>query len=179
MTDCPICLDVLEFNNNCVTTECGHCFHAKCLMNNISHNGFACPCCRAAMAETKEDENEDDDQWSDVEEDGDDEYALRGFRFLFENVAGEAHDLEDIQDEDEDEHDDEETATDEDETKPTLEFVTQKLIAQGVTVEQLIAAMLANHENFEESDVCIDADNKLYGKLNAIFTNYARANAIL
>jgi uncharacterized iron-regulated protein len=87
--------------------------------------------------------------------------------------------LEDIQDEDEDEHDDEETATDEDETKPTLEFVTQKLIAQGVTVEQLIAAMLANHENFEESDVCIDADNKLYGKLNAIFTNYARANAIL
>jgi hypothetical protein len=47
--ECPICFDTIGFQNN-VTTECGHKFHASCLMKNVSVNGFGCPCCRAVMA---------------------------------------------------------------------------------------------------------------------------------
>lgn len=50
--DCPICMDCIETTTkNCVTTNCGHCFHTNCLMQNVAHNGFACPYCRAVMAE--------------------------------------------------------------------------------------------------------------------------------
>ena len=49
---CSICMDTIATTNNNVTTECGHCFHTKCLMQNVAHNGFACPCCRTAMANT-------------------------------------------------------------------------------------------------------------------------------
>jgi Ring finger domain len=47
--ECPICFDTIGVQNN-VTTECGHKFHASCLMKNVSVNGFGCPCCRAVMA---------------------------------------------------------------------------------------------------------------------------------
>ena len=52
--DCPICLDCIETSKNCVTTECGHCFHTSCLMTSVAHNGFGCPYCRAKMAEEPE-----------------------------------------------------------------------------------------------------------------------------
>jgi hypothetical protein len=49
--DCPICMEQIEsFTKNCVTTECGHCFHTSCLMTSVAHNGFGCPYCRTAMA---------------------------------------------------------------------------------------------------------------------------------
>jgi len=50
--ECPICFDTIGVQNN-VTTECGHKFHASCLMKNVSVNGFGCPCCRAVMATKK------------------------------------------------------------------------------------------------------------------------------
>ena len=57
--ECPICMDQIEEGKNRITTECGHCFHASCLMTNVAHNGFGCPYCRTAMAEEVEDEEED------------------------------------------------------------------------------------------------------------------------
>jgi len=50
--DCPICMDSIKTtSNNCVTTECGHRFHTKCLLQSVAHNGFGCPCCRTGMVE--------------------------------------------------------------------------------------------------------------------------------
>lgn len=54
--ECPICYDEIETTKNCITTECGHKFHAKCLMKNARINGFSCPSCRAQMVEVESEE---------------------------------------------------------------------------------------------------------------------------
>lgn len=54
--ECPICYDEIETTKNCITTECGHKFHAKCLMKNAHINGFSCPSCRAQMVEVESEE---------------------------------------------------------------------------------------------------------------------------
>ena len=60
--ECPICMDCITANINCVTTECGHNFHASCLLQNVAHNGYGCPCCRGKLADEQEDEDEEDDE---------------------------------------------------------------------------------------------------------------------
>lgn len=97
MKECPICMDDICLNVNCVTTECGHQFHTSCLMQNVAHNGFGCPYCRNKLAEDIEEEedsddetdfDEDEDDYEEDEEDeeepvGDNEMALHGMRQLF------------------------------------------------------------------------------------------------
>ena len=109
--ECPICMEIIDTNKNCVTTECGHCFHTNCLMTSVAHNGFGCPYCRTAMAQSvnnEEDEEEEEDE--DYEEDDEEEYeivgedifnehSLRGFRFFMNNIHGESHDQQDITEE--------------------------------------------------------------------------------
>ena len=51
--DCPICLTTINGDNNKVITDCGHTFHCICLMQNVSVNGFACPCCRCDIKDNK------------------------------------------------------------------------------------------------------------------------------
>ena len=68
--ECPICYDEIDVLKNCVTTECGHQFHCKCLMQNSATNGFSCPMCRSVMATEPElseaDEyEEDEDEYED------------------------------------------------------------------------------------------------------------------
>ena len=52
--DCPICLTVVNGDTNKVITDCGHTFHCTCLMQNVSANGFACPCCRCDIKDKKQ-----------------------------------------------------------------------------------------------------------------------------
>ena len=59
IVECPICYDEIDQLKNCVTTECGHQFHCKCLMQNSATNGFSCPMCRSIMAEESESDDED------------------------------------------------------------------------------------------------------------------------
>jgi len=107
--ECPICMDDICLNVNCVTTECGHQFHTSCLMQNVAHNGFGCPYCRNTLAEYVKDE-EDSDYESDFDEDdeeeeeedeeeeeeeepvGDNEMALHGMRQLFRRVNNDIED---------------------------------------------------------------------------------------
>ena len=44
--ECSICLENIDGVSNKVVTDCGHTFHCKCLMTNVSFNGFGCPFCR-------------------------------------------------------------------------------------------------------------------------------------
>ena len=79
--ECPICMDPIEGAKNSITTECGHAFHATCLMTSVAHNGFGCPYCRTAMAEVPEEEeteysDEDDDDFNAPEVDGKLDFAL-------------------------------------------------------------------------------------------------------
>jgi hypothetical protein len=104
MDECPICMDTIDPYKNRVTTECGHTFHCSCLMTNVSHNGFACPYCRTAMAEEVEeihgynddystsswyygdDDDSVDDSSVSVAGPGLEAHVLRGMRWFFQRV---------------------------------------------------------------------------------------------
>lgn len=112
--DCPICFESIDNNVGCATTECGHKFHLKCLMNNVAHNGFNCPYCRSEMADNlpKDDDcsnyegfsdddsfidDEDEERYNDQRQFSDD--ALRAFRFMVSSLNQETPDDADIQEE--------------------------------------------------------------------------------
>lgn len=93
--DCPICFELINPSVNCVTTECGHHFHANCLLKSISMNNHGCPMCRAQMVESStenEEDLEDADSFMDSENTDDfrndeevvEDYRFRGFRWLFQ-----------------------------------------------------------------------------------------------
>jgi len=174
--ECPICMDSIDIKKNCVTTECGHCFHASCLMTSVAHNGFGCPYCRTAMAEVPNEED-NEDNYIDDEDDEDEmfsDYSLRGFRFFFNNLNGEENDNEDNLEEDEDNEDGEnyEDEDDDEPPKPSLEFITQRLLEQGITMEKLIKSCLLNHEEYEEEENFEMADREIFGKLRTIISNF-------
>lgn len=187
--DCPICMDEVDFTKNCVTTECGHTFHARCLMTSVAHNGFACPYCRTAMAEEVAEEEDDEDYEDDatVEEIYSDD-ALRGFRFFMNNVNGVQHDVEDVEEEEDVEeaemgprrrsygdvrfNDNGEMSWEEEEENPPAEFIAQKLTDQGVTVEQLVKALMADHEEYQDDEDIERINDELFGKLRIIISNY-------
>lgn len=82
--ECPICYDTIEQTRNCITTECGHQFHAACLMKNACINGFSCPSCRTQMVVEDVTESESDtdhiyfgDMWDDELMRRDDELMRR------------------------------------------------------------------------------------------------------
>ena len=170
--ECPICMDDI-LNTNCVTTECGHTFHASCLMRSVAHQGFGCPYCRSVMAEMPEDDEDDDEvEYEDEDDRNPDDYALRGLRFLTNNLEGEEHDHEDVLEEQED-MEQEEDQEEEPIVKPTPAFIAQKLMEQGVTMEQLVKAMLKDHDEYErEEEECLRADDDLFGRLRIIISNY-------
>jgi len=173
--ECPICLDCIDVLKNCVTTECGHCFHASCLMRSVAHNGFGCPYCRTAMAEeVAEEDDEEDTVWSEVsgeEEELFQDFALRGFRFFMNNVEGAEHEEEDIAVEEEAIR----TAVQEEilPAKPTAAFITQKLVEQGITMEHLLKVLLRDHDEYDSHDEEFEQiDDDVFAKLRIIISNY-------
>ena len=183
--ECPICMDDIEINRNCVTTECGHCFHASCLMTSVAHNGFGCPYCRTAMAEAPEEDEETEYETDDEEEDEvdplEDNDMLRGFRFFFNNVNGDAHDEDDV--EEEVANEEAERAYQEqqvDIVKPSAAFITEKLVEQGVTMEQLIKALLKDHEEYDaEEEEALRLDDEIFGKMRIIISNFTPEQAVV
>lgn len=172
--DCPICMDCIEISKNCVTTECGHCFHASCLMTSVAHNGFGCPYCRAKMAEEPEEDEETvySDEEEEYEEEMFDDYALRGFRFFFDNLDGTPHSEEDIVEEEEGDQEEEEEE-EQDASVPTTDFVAQKLREQGVTFEQMVNMICKlDHQEFGEDEQAERFSNELFGKIRVILSNY-------
>ena len=173
--DCPICMDCIEFTKNCVTTECGHSFHASCLMTSVAHNGFGCPYCRTAMAEQPSDDESTIETDDSFEEEAFDEYALRGFRFFFNNLNGDNHDAEDIEEEDADEEL-QNSGDDTDEPPvyvPTTDFVAEKLREQGITFENLVD-MLCNleHEEYNGDENAERFYDDIFGRIRIIVSNY-------
>ena len=131
MDTCSICLDDLTGLSNRLTTDCGHCFHTNCFLQNVSHNGFACPNCRNQLIEEPECDDDDEESYYDEEEDaeeaeyeeyeeaeieaeeGDDynteNYILRGSRWLFRRVEDDDDEYEDDEEDDDDEYDEDTT----------------------------------------------------------------------
>jgi len=163
---CPICMDdILSITNN-VKTECGHEFHTNCLMQNVAHNGFGCPCCRAKMAEEVDDEDDEDDEFEDEDLYNTETYTLNTMRWMFQRENGEEVDDEDDYDEDDYDSESDEhmtnrissgmiypTHTDSigEERFPTTgtivipepEYMIQKLKEKGITYNDLVLSWLA------------------------------------
>lgn len=176
LIECPICMDCIDTKKNCVTTECGHCFHTNCLMTSVAHNGFGCPYCRSVMAE--EPELSDDDE-SEYDSDSDseasssvtelyDDYSLRGMRFLFRRVDGLDEDEEDEQD---DEDEDEDIGVNVlNPRHPSVENVIHQLVGEGVTIEKCIKALLSYHDEYYHNTRCDIAGTELWDKLRSVIT---------
>lgn len=180
--DCPICMDCIESTTkNCVTTECGHCFHTNCLMQSVAHNGFGCPYCRTTMAEVPEEEDSeyDDDDYSDDEEATVfEEDALTSFRMFHQRINGEEVEEEEDGDEwDSVNGEEEEEEEQEVPSVPDAAYVAQKLAERGITFEDLVKKIL-----FEEFDDIAEDNNsytnyereadRLYGQFRAIIARY-------
>lgn len=169
--DCPICMDTIVSLTNRVTTECGHCFHASCLMTSVAHNGFGCPYCRTVMAETPADE--DEDEWEEEEENEEEEYVLRGLRLFYENLENLEHDPNDIAEEEQEEVIEE--VEQEPIAVPSVAFISAKLTRQGVTMEDLVKVLLNDHEEYENGPLeeeIIRMNDTLFGKMRAIISNF-------
>jgi len=49
---CPICLEVIDDENERATSACEHCFHRKCLYLSMRTGGlYICPVCRSPLGE--------------------------------------------------------------------------------------------------------------------------------
>lgn len=172
--ECPICLDDIDVSKNCTRTECGHTFHATCLMNNILRNGFGCPYCRTAMVEEPEEED-DESQFSrgdedEVENEEMEDYTLRGFRFFFENVDGVAHEDEDTLEEYEEQRRSNPSTP---LAKPTPAIIAQKLTEQGITMETLVKMLLIEHDEYDdEEEEFEDVGEDIFGRMRIIISNY-------
>jgi hypothetical protein len=179
--DCPICMDCIESTaRNCVTTECGHCFHTNCLMTSVAHNGFGCPYCRTAMAE--EPEQDEQSLWSDEDEEEEmfDDDALRGFRLFFNNIYGENHDEVDIEDEIANEASEQVEEEEEHINVPTTYFVAQRLKEQGVTFEKLVNMIcILDHEEYSDDEAAERFSDELFGKIRIIVSNYTPEQAVV
>ena len=178
--ECPICYDEIDVLKNCVTTECGHQFHCKCLMQNSATNGFSCPMCRSVMAIELEESESEADEYEDYEEDeiGEiDDNALTSFRMFHQQIDGDEVEEEE-EEEDEQEQQQGPNEVEEEEApiiKPTAEFIAAKLLAQGVTMEDLVKCLLIEHDEYdteeETNDRCSD---QMFGKFRVIISNYPR-----
>jgi hypothetical protein len=174
--DCPICMEDIEPTKNCVHTECGHTFHSSCLMNNIIRNGFGCPYCRTVMATDSNNQNDDINNENQVnqrihnEQIHNEEYTLRGLRLFFNNLEGLEHDVFDIFEEYEELRELDNAIM---LHRPSPNFITQQLILQNVSMEDLVKILLKDHDEYEdEEEEYLDLDDDVFGKMRIIISNY-------
>ena len=143
--DCPICLDDINVNKNSVVTECGHKFHASCLLRSVAHGNFDCPCCRFELAEKPEesdDGDEDDDDDDDEDEDEISNETMQTMRWLFQRAEG-----EELEEEEEDEDEDEEEVPD-----VPLNYIMDNLSTMNYTFEDMVKILLNDFLDNEQDE---------------------------
>ena len=171
--ECPICYEDVDVRKNCITTECGHTFHCKCLLQNAATNGFACPMCRSTMATEPElsDDEDDYEEYSDDEDEDEEDYddnALTSFRMFHQQLAGEEVEEEQIPLV-------EEQPVEVVEVKPNAAYIAAKLVSQGLTMEDMVKCLLVEHEEYEPDIETNDScSNRMFGKFRQIISNYKR-----
>ena len=193
--ECPICMDCLDYESNCIVTECGHKFHANCLMTSVAHNGFGCPCCRTEMAKEPEesvyDSDEDDDESFDADPNDDIVWsttnsALRGARWMFQRIENDDQDdEEDIEISNETSPADNATMSEDDSTietndicPPSAKYVSDKLMQTGITVEELVNYILTSDYSVTDQYMYSytkeeqKESNKVFGQIRKIVCRY-------
>lgn len=177
---CPICMDDLISIDNFTTTECGHRFHTSCLMQNVMHNGFACPYCREHMVEeepNRQNQDEEDNytiQSYLIDENNTviDNYALTSMRLLFQRVEGTEQEEEDEYQEREDEY------QEDDEPAPPVDMIIRKLLGQGVTYKDLVKLALLEHDEYSFNEEFEEPADKIFGIIRITTSNYNETTQI-
>ena len=150
---CAICLECIDLSMNVIKTECRHCFHSNCFLQNAAHNGFNCPMCRnelASLPESEEDDDDDDDDDDDSENDDNDneDFALRGARWLMMRAEGDEIADDDTDDDNTDENSDADVNLEyvrvNEGNAPLLSIaqISEQLVQRGVTFDQLVALLI-------------------------------------
>ena len=191
--ECPICMEFIDMTKNCVTTECGHCFHANCLMTNVAHNGFGCPYCRTKMVEQDEEdadeedaaeqpeqpEQPDGDSESDTESERDrerkynEEDTHRGFRLFWNNLNGEQHDRDDVVKEIQKWDWDWSCGEFDNSNAPSASFVSQKFQQQGYTYEQVVKMLSVQTGFYINNDEFYNLRKEGFEKICDIIIDYS------
>lgn len=178
LEECPICMDDIESKCNRVATECGHVFHCSCLMKNAAHNGFGCPLCRFKMADEPEEEEEDFDEDDDEELSVFEDDALTSFRMFHQRLSG-----EDVEEEPEDDWSTisgEEEEEDINNVRPDATYMTEKLLARGITFEDLVKNILfQEHGGFGQIGYYNNYERRsaeVFGQFRAIISQFTPQN---
>ena len=182
--ECPICMENILADVNCVKTDCGHLFHTSCLMKNTAVNGYDCPCCRAQMAEMPEDsvisgeeeyDSNDDDEASiyfDAEEEED--FIFLGFRWFHqrihsEELEGDAEEYEEMAKEEKEW--DEESANASEEVKAKIDNILLGLKKiKSISYDELLKAFV--HKNMNKLSLNYEAEaafNKVTSTIHSIW----------
>jgi len=191
--NCPICFEELQMTNNMITTECGHQFHASCLMKHAVYNGFSCPCCRTIMAEKENkkqntggedsddetyDESDDDNTNSDTDSidsinssDYDDTVISEQMNIYqneyllrgFRFFMNRIDCIEDSEEDIEEEKEDEESES----PLPSPEYLIRDLQDENVTLEQMVTALLLAYHT-EYKNYIRDLDSESIIKSNVV-----------
>jgi hypothetical protein len=157
MNECPICFDDIDTNKNCVITECGHKFHASCLLRSVAFGNFDCPCCRFELAEGPEEESDDG-----FDEEDDDDYeindeTMQSMRWLFQRAEGEELEEEELDDDEEEDQ----------VPEVPLNYVVDNLQTMNYTFEDMIKIILndfLDNEQDERSASILETVDSLIGR---------------
>jgi hypothetical protein len=191
--DCPICLDVIGDTNN-IITECGHKFHASCIMINIVSNGFNCPCCRFVMVKNDKQDDEDDETVYD-EEDATTDYdeststssvlddeepfsedSLRGLRLLTNLLEGIENDQQDLVEEYQ--YNEQQVSSDDTNQNvllvvPTLRQMCAIFRDREITYDQLVAWSMLDHDEYQNMESELERySGDIWGHIRTIVSNY-------
>ena len=161
--ECPICYETLNTCTNFIVTECGHKFHASCILKNVSVNGLNCPCCRYQMVEEEktvvEEEKEDETIPPIIT---DETYTNRIRAYEIERIREQMEIHDDAYDDDnsqengvisEETQHESEVHTSE---APSIWYVTKDLEARGVTMLHMVAAALSCYPAYYTSKGSLD-----------------------
>ena len=95
--------------------------------------------------------------------------SLRGFRFFMNNISGEPHEQEDIEDEEENIRERIQDAP----PKPSAEFIVDKLLDDDITMEDLVKVLLLEHEEYDDDDEELARiEGTVFGKMRIIISNF-------
>jgi len=129
------------------------------------------------VADEESDYDNDDDE---METELYDDDVLRGFRLFNNNINGEEHDEDDVEEEifvnEESESESEAGAEDDAAAPPPVLYVAQKLVEQGVTMEQLLKAVLCSCHDYQRDYEDFErVESEIVGRISTILNNYTPA----
>jgi len=128
------------------------------------------------VADEESDYDNDDDE---METELYDDDVLRGFRFFNNNINGEEHDEDDVEEEifvNEESESESEAGAEDNAAPPPVLYVAQKLVEQGVTMEQLLKAVLCSCHDYQRDYEDFErVESEIVGRISTILNNYTPA----